>query len=93
LQEKKFRKPFKAHLCKLLEAKRIYWRNRAKIRWAKLGGENTRFFHTSATKSFRGYFIASLKSSDGRIAIEQDDKASIIWNAFRERIGQPYYAV
>jgi hypothetical protein len=43
-QEKNFRKALKAHLLKLLEAKRLYWRSRAKIRWAKLGGENTKFF-------------------------------------------------
>ena len=37
--ESNFRRLLKVHLTKLLEAKRIYWRSRAKIRWAKLGGE------------------------------------------------------
>jgi hypothetical protein len=42
--EANFRKILKKHQSKLLEAKRIYWRKRANIRWAKLGDENTIFF-------------------------------------------------
>jgi hypothetical protein len=29
----------KKHTCKLLEAKRICWKNIAKMKWAQLGGE------------------------------------------------------
>jgi hypothetical protein len=29
------------------------WKRRAKIRWCKLGDENTKFFHTIATYRFR----------------------------------------
>jgi hypothetical protein len=61
-----------------LEAKRIYWRSRAKIRWAKLGGENTKFFHVVATKSFRGNYIASLRTEDDRIVLDHDAKAAVI---------------
>jgi hypothetical protein len=88
IHESNFRKALKAHTLKLLEAKRIYWRNRAKIRWAKLGGENTKFFHRIATKSFRNNFIACLKTEDDRILCEHDEKASIIWHAFKDRVGQ-----
>lgn len=49
--EKNFRKALKAHLGKLLEARRIYWRKRANIRWAKLGNENTIFFHATYSSS------------------------------------------
>ena len=64
LLEKNFRKSLKLHLIKLLEAKRIYWRNITKIRWAKLGGENTSFSHTYATKSYRNNFISCLTAPD-----------------------------
>jgi hypothetical protein len=38
VQESNFRNALEAHLLNLLEAKRLYWRARSKIRWAKLGG-------------------------------------------------------
>ena len=60
LQEKNFRTALKKHLTHILEAKRLYWRSRAKIKWAQLGGENTKNFHTMATKSYRCNFIATL---------------------------------
>jgi hypothetical protein len=40
--ESNFRKTLKAHILKLLEVRILYWRNRAKIKWAKLGDENTK---------------------------------------------------
>jgi hypothetical protein len=48
--EKNFRRIVEVHTRKVLEAKRIYWKSRAKIKWAKLGDENTKFFHTVATQ-------------------------------------------
>jgi hypothetical protein len=51
--EKNFKSILEAHKRKILEAKRIYCKNRAKIRWAQLGDENIKFFHTVATQSFR----------------------------------------
>ena len=49
LHEKNFKMILMEHTNKLLEAKRIYWKSRAKIRWAKLGDENTKIFHVVAT--------------------------------------------
>jgi hypothetical protein len=37
--EKNFRRIVEIHTRKMLEAKRIYWKSRAKIKWAKLGDE------------------------------------------------------
>lgn len=53
LVESNFRKLVKAHLQKLLEAKRIYWKQRSTIRWVKFGDENTKLFQTMATHTFR----------------------------------------
>jgi hypothetical protein len=44
IMENNFRKILKAHTAKLLETKRIYWKNRAKMRWTKLGDKNTKKF-------------------------------------------------
>jgi hypothetical protein len=86
--EKNFRKALKSHLLKLLEAKRIYWRSRAKIRWAKLGGENSKFVHRFATKSYRSNYISCLRTDDDRLLCDHDEKAFVIWHSFKERVGQ-----
>jgi hypothetical protein len=51
--EKNFRNIMENHTRKMLEAKKIYWKSRAKIKWTKLGDENTKFFHTVATQQYR----------------------------------------
>jgi hypothetical protein len=58
------------------------------MRWAKLGGENTKFFHRIATKSLRSNFIAHIKTEDDRIVCDHEEKASVIWHSFKERVGQ-----
>ena len=42
--ESAFRGLVKSHIAKLLEEKRIYWKQRNTVRWVKLGDENTSFF-------------------------------------------------
>jgi hypothetical protein len=85
--EANFRKILKKHQGKLIEAKRIYWRKRANIRWAKLGDENTKFFHTLATKNYRHNYITSLMDEDGSLVTEHYQKAAILWRAFKQRLG------
>jgi hypothetical protein len=88
LMEKNFRKIIKKHLTKLLEAKRIYWRKRANIRWAKLGNENTNFFHTIATRNYGHNLIAVLKNEQDIEFTDHENKAAILWNSFKRRLGQ-----
>jgi hypothetical protein len=88
LPEKNFKNALKAHTINLLEAKRLYWRSRAKIIWAKLGEENTKKNHRVATKSFRSNFIACLKTGDDRILCDHEEKASVIWHVIKDRVGQ-----
>jgi hypothetical protein len=38
--------------------------------------------------SFRNNFIACLKTEDDRILCEHDEKASVVWHAFKDRVGQ-----
>jgi hypothetical protein len=52
-------------IANLLHFKRVYWKNRRTIKWVKLGGENTKFFHVAATKSYRRNKIPTLTSNGG----------------------------
>lgn len=87
IAERNLRKILIAHTNKLLEAKRLYWRIRANIRWANLGDENTKFFHTIASQVFRQNYISFLKATDNFIVYDHDQKAAILWSSFRDRIG------
>jgi hypothetical protein len=89
--ERNFGASLKTHLISLLEAKRVYWRQRATIHWVKFGDENTKLFHSIATKNFRRNHIASLQGQDGSLASEHDHKVVILWNAFKDRLGQSGY--
>jgi exonuclease III len=48
-----FRNIVKAHLKKLLQFQYDYWKSRCTVRWFKLGGENTKFFHSKAIPNQR----------------------------------------
>lgn len=84
--ENAFRKLVKSHLANLLKSKRIYWRQRNTVRWVKLGDENTHFFHTMATAAHKRNFIVSLSDQSGNIVIDHEQKANMLWTAFKERI-------
>jgi len=58
--ETNFRALVKGHLSNLLKSKRIYWRQRNKVKWVNLGDENTKFFHSIATISHKMNFIVTL---------------------------------
>jgi thymidylate synthase len=85
--EKNFQRILQEHTRKLIEAKRIYWKNRAKSIWATLGDENTRYFHTIGTKSYIRNLIAFIKASDGSLIYNHDHEAAIIWDSYKERLG------
>ena len=48
-------------IISLLQNQNTYWKQRGKIKWVKLGDENTKFFHSRATISFRHNYISMLK--------------------------------
>jgi hypothetical protein len=68
----------KQHLAKLLEAKRLYWKQRNIARWVLFGDENTSFFHTMATYSMRRNFITSLTLEDGSEVFDHEQKVDIL---------------
>jgi hypothetical protein len=72
---------------KALEQQRVYWKQRGRIKWATLGEENTKFFHANATIRHNRNSIMSLKGKDGIEKIGHEEKAKIIWEAFKDRLG------
>jgi hypothetical protein len=74
LIESNFRKIVKRHLAQLLEAKRIYWKQRATMRFVKFRDENTKIFQAMATHSKRRNSITELLSEDGSCLVHPKDK-------------------
>ena len=73
-----FRKVVKLHVEQLLHLQFVYWKKRCTIRYIKLAGENTKFFHAMATKRHRRNSIASLKDTDGTMVSNHSQVEGII---------------
>jgi hypothetical protein len=86
LEEWNLKDLLKSHIISLLENQRVYWKQRGKIKWVKLGNENTRFFHSKATINYRHNYISMLSTEDSEEITDHEGKASILWNAFKDRI-------
>jgi hypothetical protein len=87
ITEWNFRNIVKKKLQQLLSSKQEYWKKRCTARWAQLGDENTSFFHSMATIRYRKNSIASLTRSDGSLAVDHQEKASLLWHVYKERLG------
>jgi len=85
--EAAFRRLVKSHLATLLESKRVYWKQRNTVRWVTLGDENSSFFHAMATISHKKNFIVSITGPDGNLVTEHDQKANMLWEAYKNRLG------
>jgi hypothetical protein len=83
-----FRNILKTHIKRLLRYKNQYWKKRYTCRWARLGDENTKFFHAAATERFRLNTISSLETSDGNLITGHSEKAALLWEAYKERMGK-----
>jgi hypothetical protein len=88
LEEWNFKQIVQENLALLLEQQRVYWRQRGTIKWATLGDENTKFFHANAIVKHTRNYIRSLKNSSGVEHFQHEEKALILWEAFKERPGQ-----
>lgn len=69
-----------------IKERSLYWRTRAKVRYALEGDENTRFFHTSATCRLRRNSITSLEM-DGVTTTSHPGKALILKAYYSELLG------
>jgi hypothetical protein len=76
------------HVLKLLHNQNVYWKQRGKIKWVKLGNENTKFFHNKATINYRNNYISMLLNDEQVEISDHDGKAALLWKTFKERMGQ-----
>jgi hypothetical protein len=60
---------------------------RRRIKWATLGDENNKFFHTTTTIRENKKSIMVLKDGNGIDIFNYEDKAHLLWEAFEERLG------
>jgi hypothetical protein len=86
--ENNSREMLKEHMLKLLSFQRIYWKQRATIKWVKFGDENSKFFQAKATIKYRHNYIQMLQDNNGIEHTEHFSKAVILWNSFKERLGK-----
>jgi hypothetical protein len=87
-EEWNLRDILKSHVLKLLHNQNVYWKQRGKIKWVKLGNENTKFFHTKATTNYRKNYISMLLNDEQVEISDHDGKAALLRKTFKERMGQ-----
>lgn len=73
-------------LVHLLIQQRSYWKQGGKIRWIR-GDAGTRFFHTHATLRHRRNSIAFAYNDQQLKFTNQEAKATLIWESFKQRLG------
>lgn len=88
LIEWNFRSILEKKLVSLLQQQKAYWKQRGKIKWVTMGDASTKFFHTHATTNFRRNLITHLVDDSGQSFSRHEDKASMIWNSFKDRLGK-----
>ena len=76
----------KENLLKLLSFQRIYWRQRATIKWIKFSDENSKFFQAMATERYRKNNIANLQTPEGLMVEDHTGKEALLFQAYTERL-------
>ena len=87
LLEWNFRSLVSGKLVSLLQQQKIYWKQREKIRWVREGDATTKYFHSHATIRYRSNKIATPQDESGNTIHEHNQKAILLWNTFKERMG------
>jgi hypothetical protein len=87
IEEWNFRELMQTKVVDLLHIQKIYWKQRASIKWITYGDICSRFFHAHATVKHRRNTIASLTDDNVTSFSEHDQKANLLWNAFKTRLG------
>jgi hypothetical protein len=87
IEEWNFRELLQTKIVGLLQIQKIYWKQRASIKWVTDGDICSRFFHAHATVKHRRNAIALLYDDSGSSFSEHDHKANLLWNVFKCRLG------
>ena len=86
-QEFNFRKILKDHILRLLKYQNEYQKKRYTVRWSKFRDENTSFFHAAATERYRLNTITTIEVDDGRIVSDHNEKAALLLEEYKKRMG------
>lgn len=86
--EQNCREIIKEHLLKILSYQRIYWRQRATIRWVKFGDENSKIFQTKDTIKYSHNHISLIQDEFGTEHTDHHAKVALLWKAFKDRLGK-----
>jgi len=57
------------------------------MRWVNLGDESASYFQAMATNNHIKNFITSLTITRGDVVTDHDMKASVLWEAYKNRLG------
>jgi hypothetical protein len=87
LVESRFRIIIKNHVCSLLRMQNQYWRQRFTQRVMQFGDENTKFFHSMATKRYRRIVISHIVDATGRMVQDHGGISAPFWQEFKIRLG------
>jgi hypothetical protein len=87
IEEWNFRGILQQKVAELLNIQKIYWKQRAAIRWVSDGDICSRFFHAHATIRHRNNSIATLTDDNGITFLEHELKSGLLWDAFKCRLG------
>jgi hypothetical protein len=85
--ELKFRDIIKKHVRSLLRMQNQFWKQRFTQRIMQFGDENTKFFHSMATKRYRRNVISQIVDGSGRMVQDHGELSSIFWQEFKRRLG------
>jgi hypothetical protein len=87
IEEWNFRDILQQKVADLLNIQKIYWKQRAAIKWVTDGDIGSRFFHAHATIKHRKNSIATLTDENEIIHYEHEHKSGLLWDAFKCRLG------
>lgn len=51
------------------------------------GDASTKFFHAHATVKYKKNFITQLLDDQGNLICDHNEKADLIWQSFKQRLG------
>jgi hypothetical protein len=73
-------------LSDLNQQESIFWKERAKVKWIKFMGTNSKFFHAHASVKMRKNAIRGLLV-DNNFVYDHSTKAQILYNLFSDSLG------
>jgi hypothetical protein len=87
IEEWNFRELLQTKNADLLQIQKIYWKQRASIKWVTKGDICSRFFHAHATVKYRRNSIVLLSDDSGSFFLDHDMKANLFVECLQMSLG------